>query len=111
MKFINIENKEYLLSKICLNKGIKQKLIFIISCSASCIKSYIFNPLLLSLSLFKKYIAKGSSEKLCFEIFTSEGFKTKIIELNSEGIISIWNFNCCELLNINNINDICLYKN
>ena len=111
MKFINIEIKEYLFSKICLNQGIKQKLISIISCTESCIKSYIFNPLFLSLSLYKKYIAKGSLEQLCFEIFTSDGFQTKIIELNSEGIISIWNFNCCELLNINNINEICLYKN
>ena len=122
MKLINIKSKGIFVFKNTAQPGNQietfnnAKNIFIIVCTASCIKSYIFNPLLLSLSLFKKYIAKGSSEKLCFEIFTSEGFKTKIIELNSEGIISIWNFNCCELLNIikmviNNINEICLYKN
>ena len=122
MKLINIKSKGIFVFKNTAQPGNQietfnnAKNIFIIVCTASCIKSYIFNPLLLSLSLYKKYSVERSLEHLCFEIFTSDGSQTKIIELDLQGIIRIWNFNSCELLNIikmenNNINDIYLYKN
>ena len=88
--------------------------IFIIVCTTNSIKSYYFNPT--SLSLYKEYIDKEESEHMCFEMFTNDGFKTKIIDSDNRGIIRIWEFDSCDLLHIikmnnNKCNDICLYNN
>ena len=119
MKLINIENSEILTFKNAdqpsnqIESFISSKNIFIIVCTFHFIKSYIFNPL--SISLYKEYIDKEESEHTYFEIFTHDDSHTKVIDSDNSCVIRIWDFNSCDLLHTikvtNNYIDFCLYNN
>ena len=121
IKLINIEtNKIFVFQNTNqpsnqIESFINSNKVIIIVCTFSCIKSYIFDPLSLTLSLYKEYIDKNESEHIYFEIFTHDDFQAKIIDSDNNGNIRIWDFDSCVLLHIirinNNYTDICLYNN
>lgn len=129
IKLLNIETEKMFALKNTaqpirqIETFINNKDILIIVCTPSCIKSYYFNPKLLT--LYKEYSEKEKSTHIHFEIFSRKGFQAKIIDSDDKKIIRIWGLDSCDLLykidmnknknrnidDIDNYDDICLFNN